>query len=83
MANEPLPPSESMYPEVEALVENAGPADIGDRFSDLRAALDGLKGPRAEQAKKVRKGLDRVEELLRHLVQVRQDMASKDSKSRK
>jgi hypothetical protein len=83
MAETEMPLAESMYPEVEALVEKATEEDISSRFEELRTALNELKGPRAEQGKKVRKALDRAEELFLHLLGIRQNLSPQPGTSRK
>ena len=72
MAQPPEPVAETHYPEVEAFIERASPGDIGQLFSSVREGLKDLKGPRAPHAKKVALALDSAEELLRHLLQVRE-----------
>lgn len=71
-AVEPLPtPS---YPTVEAFVESATPGDLETSFASLREALGTLKGPRAEQGKKVETALRAAEELLQLLLGIRQQL---------
>ena len=67
-------PAEPMYPVVEAFVEKATPGDIDALFSSVREGLKELKGPRAAHAKKVESALAAAEELLRHLLQVREKL---------
>lgn len=71
-ARPPLP--EPSYPTIEAFIEKANAADISSAFQDLKAQLDGMKGPKAEQAKKIQKAIDRTEELLSYLLQVREKL---------
>lgn len=69
---EPLPaPS---YPLLEAFVETVPAEEAATIFSDVREALDGLKGPRAEQGKKVRVALDTADELIQLLLNVRSEL---------
>lgn len=76
---EPLPaPS---YPVIEGFIETASSADIDGTFKDLKNQLAGLKGPRAEQAKKVGKAIERTEELLSYLMQVKEKLEA-DRKGR-
>lgn len=70
----PLPQPE--YPAIATFVDAAQKADIEALFGDLREGLAALKGPKAEQAKKVSKALERTEELMSHLLQVREKIAS-------
>ncbi len=66
------PPTDSLYPSIEAFIEFATSDDIGALFAPIREGLGTLKGPRAEQGKKVSKAIDRTEELLSYLLQVRE-----------
>ncbi len=76
---EPLPaPS---YPVIEGFIEKASAADIDGTFKDVKEQLAGLKGPRAEQAKKVGKAIERTEELLSYLMQVKEKLEA-DRKGR-
>ena len=52
---EPQPVPEPSYPVIEGFVEKATAADIAGLFKDLKGLLTGLKGPKAEQGKKVGK----------------------------
>jgi hypothetical protein len=70
----PLPQPE--YPAIATFVDSASKAEVEGLFADLRDGLAALKGPRAEQAKKVSKAIERTEELLSHLLQVREKIAS-------
>jgi hypothetical protein len=85
MPSEPTPPdlTESMYPEVEALVETANAQSVESRFEDLKASLKGLKGARSEQGKKVKKALERAEELFLHLLEVRGKLSASTKKPKK
>jgi hypothetical protein len=62
----------SLYPVIESFVERATPQDVEQFFASLKEGLQGLKGPRAEQAKKVQVAIERTEELLAHLLEVRE-----------
>jgi hypothetical protein len=75
---EPLP--QPSYPVLEGFVEKATAADIAKTFKDLKDQLAGLKGPKAEQGKKVGKAIERTEELLSYLLQVREKLEA-DRKS--
>jgi hypothetical protein len=72
-ANAP-PEKESMYPVLEQFVERASADDVNQLFASLRSSLGGLKGPRSEQAKKVESAISLTEELLSHLLQVREKL---------
>lgn len=65
---------QSMYPVVEAFVEKATAEDVAHFFDSVKEGLAALKGPKAEQAKKVKVALERTEELLSHLLQVRENL---------
>ena len=69
---EPVP--EPSYPVIEGFVEKATADDISNMFKDLKAAMGALKGPKAEQGKKVGKAIERTEELLSYLLQVREKL---------
>ena len=72
---EPPPEIEApKYPHIEAFAEQAGSEDVTSIFSPLKESLTGLKGPRAETAKKAVKGVERTEELLQHLLEVREKL---------
>ncbi len=60
------------YPAIEGYVETVAAADLAATFQDLKEQLGALKGPRAEQAKKVSKAIERTEELLSYLLQVKE-----------
>lgn len=65
---------EPMYPVIETFVEKASAEEIGQCFDSVKQGLGGLKGPKAEQAKKVTAAVSRTEELLSHLLQVREKL---------
>lgn len=71
-AAQPLP--EPSYPVIEGFVEKATADDISGMFEDLKSQLGGLKGPKAEQGKKIGKAIERTEELLSYLLQVREKL---------
>jgi hypothetical protein len=68
----PLP--EPQYPQIEGFIELSGTGDIEALFGPLKESLAGLKGPRADHAKKANKGIQRTEELLSHLLEVREKL---------
>ncbi|MCA2979682.1 MAG: hypothetical protein INH41_11645 [Myxococcaceae bacterium] len=70
----PLPQPE--YPAIATFVDQASKPEVEALFADLRDGLGAMKGPRAEQARKVTKAIERTEELLSHLLQVREKIAS-------
>ena len=71
-AEVPVTPSESVYPTIEGFIETASADEVQALFNDVKDALGGLKGPRAETGKKAGKGVGRAEELLSFLLQVRE-----------
>lgn len=83
----PTPPvtsaaQEPLYPAIEAFIERASAEQVDDLFASIREALATLKGPKAEQAKKVKKAVDATQELLSHLLQVREKLEAERSKKR-
>lgn len=71
------PAPEPLYPALEGFIENARREDIDDVFASLKAGLTHLKGPRAEQGAKVSAAIERTEELLKFLMQVREKLEAK------
>jgi hypothetical protein len=75
IAEAPQPPPElprMTFPHLESFIEGASAGDVASLFSPIRDSLGALKGPRAEQGKKVGKAIARTEELLSYLLQVRE-----------
>ena len=74
--NQPPPPAaaEPLYPAIEGFIERATADDVAALFSPLREGLTGLKGPNVAHGKKVAKAIDQTEELLSHLLQVREKL---------
>lgn len=62
------------YPVIEKFIETATADQIAATFKSLKTDLAGLKGPKAEQSKKVGKAVERTEELLSYLLQVREKL---------
>ncbi len=69
---EPLP--QLAYPVIESFVEHATAEDVNALFSKVRDGLTTLKGPRADQAKKITVAIERTEELLGQLLAVREKL---------
>jgi hypothetical protein len=69
-------PQDTLYPHIEDFIEQAGPGEVHALFAPVKQGLDDLKGPRAEQSKKIRTAIERTEELLIHLIQVREKLTS-------
>ena len=80
----PAPPPADLpqmqYPAIEAFVERATSGDVDQAFAQIQEGLAGLKGPRAQQAKKVETAIARTRELLSYLVEVREKLEG-DKKS--
>jgi hypothetical protein len=70
----PAAPAEPAYPAIEWFIETASAQEVEALFNPVKDALAALKGPRAENAKKVGKGIARTEELLSYLLQVREKL---------
>ena len=62
------------YPHIELFAEQAGSADVVSMFGPLKEALAAVKGPRVDAAKKAARGVERTEELLHHLLEVREKL---------
>jgi hypothetical protein len=74
--SEPTPaPREPDYPTLEGMSEWATKDDVDALFAPVREALSQLKGPKAQQAKKVEAALESTEELLGQLLQIREKLA--------
>ena len=72
----PPPPAEPQYPNIEGLIERATPEEVGAVFAGVKSGLSALKGPRAEQAKKVKAAIESAQELLGYLLEVRDRLAA-------
>lgn len=70
------------YPTIESFIETATPDEVNGLFASVREGLEGLKGPKVEQAKKVRAAISRAEELLGILLETRERLLA-ESKGRK
>ena len=79
---EPQQVEEPKYPHIEAFAEQAGSDDVIQMFAPLKEGLGGVKGPRADAAKKAVKGVERTEELLNHLLEVREKLRADRKGSR-
>ena len=75
----PVDNNEPLYPAIEGFIERATAEEIAELFSPLKEGLSALKGPRADQAKKVGKAIQKTEELLSHLLQVREKLEAERS----
>lgn len=78
MAKNPPPPppaqNEPDFPAVSAFIEQASKEEVGGLFAPVKEALSSLKGPKADHAKKATKAVNRAEELLGQLMQVREKL---------
>jgi citrate synthase len=73
--------SESLYPTIERFAEAATAETVQDVFGSLKAGLGALKGPPATQAPKIGKAVERAEELLTHLLHVREKLEAEQKKA--
>ncbi len=64
------------YPAIEGFIEKAGSSDVGTAFASIKEGLAALKGPNADKGKKVDKAIERTEELLSYLLQVKEKLES-------
>ncbi|MDY7225544.1 hypothetical protein [Hyalangium rubrum] len=87
--SQPAPEPEALptpsYPAVESFIENASPEEIQSLFNPIKEGLNALKGPRAEQGKKIQTALASAEELLGLLLETRERLIaeSKGPKGRR
>lgn len=79
----PAPDAESRYPNVERYVEGASKEALGTLFAGLKAELGAMKGPKAEHARKASGALDRAEELLGHLIDVRERLIAEQKSAKR
>jgi hypothetical protein len=71
-APEPEPLPTPSYPSIESFIETATAEEVQALFAPLKESLGTLKGPKAEQGKKVHAALDSAEELLGILLETRE-----------
>jgi hypothetical protein len=71
---EPAANNEPMYRAIEAFIERASADEVAGLFKPIRDGLTSLKGPRAEHARKIQKAIDKAQELLSHLLEVREKL---------
>ena len=81
-APEPEPLPTPSYPAIESFIETASAEEIQGLFTPIREGLSALKGPKAEQGKKVQAALDSAEELLGILLETRERLIA-ESKGNK
>jgi hypothetical protein len=70
----PVLSPEERYPAIEEFIEFADASEVGELFRTVREGLEGVKGPRLGQGKRVKVALDRTEELLQLLLQTREKL---------
>jgi hypothetical protein len=72
------------FPAIETFIERATAEEVQSLFTPVKNELANLKGPKAEQAKKVQAAISRTEELLGVLLETRERLVSEaKSKGRK
>ena len=76
-------PLDAAYPNVESFIETADREQVGQLFQELREGLSDLKGPKKDQAKKVQAALEKTEELLSFLIEVREKLAEERAADKK
>jgi hypothetical protein len=71
---EPAPESLPVpsYPAIESFIETASAEEIQAFFTPIKEGLTALKGPKAEQGKKIQAALSSAEELLGILLETRE-----------
>lgn len=79
-APEPLPtPS---YPAIESFIERASAEEVQALFNPIKEGLAALKGPRADQGKKVQIALASADELLGILLETRERLIAESQGSK-
>jgi hypothetical protein len=81
-APEPEPLPTPSYPSIESFIETATAEEIQGFFTPIKEGLTALKGPKAEQGKKVQAALASAEELLGLLLETRERLIA-ESKANK
>ena len=67
------------FPAIESFIESASTDEVQSLFNPLKNELAQLKGPKAEQAKKVQTAISRAEELLGVLLDTRERLVAESS----
>ncbi|ADO70824.1 hypothetical protein [Stigmatella aurantiaca] len=75
-APEPEPLPTPSYPAIEGFIERASAEEIQSFFTPIKEELGALKGPKAEQGKKVQAALASAEELLGLLLETRERLVA-------
>lgn len=81
-SNAPLPLPTPSYPAIEAFIEVATHDEVGALFASVTEAVAHLKGPRAEQGKRVLMAVEHTQALLSHLLQVRENIEASRAAAR-
>jgi len=63
---------EPLYPAIEDFVGTASSDEVAALFQSIKDGLKGAKGPKADQTKKIGAAIDRTEDLLSFLLQIRE-----------
>lgn len=71
----PVPLPAPQYPNLEEFAERAHFEEVESTFAALKTGLAELKGPGAQKADKVATAIASTQELLRHLLEVREKLA--------
>lgn len=76
MAEQNISTDESKYPSLEQFVETATSEEVESLLASIKSELSNLKGPLAEKSQKVALAIATTEELLRHLLEIRNRLES-------
>jgi hypothetical protein len=68
---------------VERFIERASKDDIHGLFAGLREQLGGVKGPRAEHAKRAETAVQNAEELFGYLLEVRERLIAEQGSAKR
>jgi hypothetical protein len=90
-SKQPQPAAESnplpspSFPAIEALIEGAPADEVRSLFTSVKNELANLKGPKAEQSRKIQTAIGHTEELLGVLLETRErlEAETKGAKGRK
>jgi hypothetical protein len=78
----PSPPPEPAYPAIEGLIEWVTAEELEAFFVPVQEDLEKLKGPKAQQAKKIHAALESTQELLSQLLQIREKLTEAQGKGK-
>ena len=65
------PAADAIYPALESFIEKGALEEVASLFEPAKAELKALTGPKAEAGKKAAAGIEKAEELLKYLLEVR------------